>query len=368
MHASRLTRPRRLLAALAATVLLVLAACGDDDDAADANDTGPDGRPVLVATTSILGDVATALVGDHFTVITIMGPGTDPHEFQASAQEVATIQDADALLVNGGGVEEGLADVVATASADGVPTFAALDAVDVLGTDDEDHDEDDDHEDHEDHGDEDHDDEDHGDEGHDGDHGDEGHGDGDHEADDHDGHEHGPEDPHFFTDPARMAVAADALVDFLANVDGVDADALRADATAYIDTLTELDAEVEATLSAIPDDRRQMVLNHDVFAYFADRYDFDIVGSVLGSVSTSGSASPSDLAALADEIDDAGITAVFADAASADDLIETLADEAGADVEVVALYSESLGDADSGAATYVDMIRTTAERIAAALG
>jgi len=57
---------------------------------------------------------------------------------------------------------------------------------------------------------------------------------------------------------------------------------------------------------------------------------------------------------------------VFTEETAAGGLSETLATEAG-DVEVVALYAESLGPEDSEAATYAAMMRTNAERIADAL-
>ena len=62
-----------------------------------------------------------------------------------------------------------------------------------------------------------------------------------------------------------------------------------------------------------------------------------------------------------------GVPAIFTDAASPDALAETLADEVG-DVAIVELYTESLGEADSEGGTYLDMVRTNANRIADALG
>ena len=62
----------------------------------------------------------------------------------------------------------------------------------------------------------------------------------------------------------------------------------------------------------------------------------------------------------------AGVPAVFADTSSPEDLADALAREVG-DVEVVELYSESLGEPDSAGGTYAGMMRTNAERIAEAL-
>ena len=370
--------------ALLAFFALIAAACGSDaaEPAADAGEAtsaaqaseSPAGEaPTVAVTTNILGDVVEQMVGEFVEVVTIMPVGADPHDFQASAQQVAQIGDAAVLIVNGADFEEGLTDVIESAEADGTPVYEAMSTVSTIefGEGGHDHDKhgDEDHDDDE-HGDEDHDDDEHDDEDHDDEH-DEDH-DEDHDDEqgdeDHDGHDHEGADPHFFTDPARMAVAAQGIADYLvANLDGVDADAMAASASAYIDELEALDAEVAETLAGLSDEQRVLVTNHEVFGYFADRYDFEVVGTVIPGGSTTDGASAQALAELADIVRDEGVPAIFADTSSSNELAQTLADEVG-DIKVIELYSESLGDADSDGATYVDMVRSNAAQIAAALG
>ncbi len=233
------------------------------------------------------------------------------HDFQPSAQQVTQIGEADVVIVNGAGFEAGLLDVIESAEADSVPVFEAISAVETIEFD--------------------------------------------------------GADPHFFNDPARMALAAEGIVGFLlANVDGVDLTALETNATAYIDELEALDAEVEAVLAAIPANRRVLVTNHEVFSYFADRYDFEVVGTVIPSGTTGAGASAQELARLAELIEHEDVPAIFADTSSSDELARTLADEVG-DINVVELFSESLRSGDSDGATYLDMVRTNARRIADAL-
>lgn len=290
-------------------IALALAACGDDDGAA-----GASGRPDVVVTTNVLGDVVSDLVGDEAAVEVIMPPGTAPHEFQASPQQVASMRDADVLVTNGAGFEEGLTEAIEAAEQDGVPTFAAIDAVDTLELD------------------------------------------GD-----------GGTDPHFFTDPARMATAAEGIADFLADeVPGLDTPAFASQARATIDDLNALDREVEQTLSEVPPDRRTLVTNHEVFGYFADRYGFDVVGAVIPAGTTQAEPSAAQLDELAHTIEEQDVPAIFVETSSPARLAEALADEVG-DVDVVELFSESLGDEGSGGETYAAMMRTNAERIADAL-
>jgi zinc/manganese transport system substrate-binding protein len=294
-------RPLRLLAAALAAGL-VAAGCGA------AGPTGAGGRPAIVVTTNILGDVVRHLVGDGAQVEVLMPPNADPHDFQASARQVAAMREADVLVVNGGGFEAGLDDTIAAARHDGVATFTALEHVDRLG-----------------------------------------------------------HDPHFFSDPARMATAAEALAGYPGReVPGLDAPAYRQRAATYVAGLRALDRQVASTLDRVPGDRRKLVTNHDVFGYFADRYGFRVIGAVVPSFTTGAQPSAGDLADLAATVRRAGVPAIFADTSSPAKLADALAGEAG-NVQVVDLYSESLGPPGSPGATYAGMVRTNADRIAAAL-
>ena len=381
----------RKLLGLLAVLSLVAAACGSGDEvdaASGAAGTAIDATlassdaPTVAVTTNILGDVVENLVGSEMNVMTIMPVGADPHDFQASAQQVAAMGDAAVLVANGAAFEEGLLDVIETAETDGVPVFEAIWAVetiefgeggDVHGHDDDEdgdvhddedkedkdgdvHDDDEDGDVHDDDEDGDvHDDEDEDEDGHDDDEDEDGH-----------GHEDDGADPHFFTDPARVALAADGIADFLIeNVDGIDADTVRANTDAYVAELIALDEELSVAFADLSDEQRVLVTNHEVFGYFADRYDFEVVGTVIPSGSTDG-ADAQALAELAEIIEDEGVPAIFADTSSSDELAQTLADEVG-DIDVIELFSESLGDESSGGATYVEMVRTNADRILTAL-
>ena len=380
--------------AIIGALTLVATSCGSDDtgsaadagstaasatDAPSADDSASAGEiATVVVTTNILGDVVSELLDGQAEVITIMPVGADPHDFQASAQEINRMLSADALIVNGANFEEGLIDVIESADEAGVPLYEAISAVETMefgaeggvhsdeGHDDEGHD--DEGHDDEGHDDEGHDDEGHDDEGHDDeDHDDEDHDDEDHDDEDHDEHGHDGVDPHFFTDPVRMSSAVQGIVDFLnGQVEGLDTEALNASADEYLAQLAAVNAENVSLLDTIREDNRILVTNHEVFAYFADRYDFEVVGVVIPGGSTTDAASAGELAALAKTIEAEGIPAIFSDTSSSDQLVNTLASEVG-DIAIVELFTESLGAADSDGATYLDMVKTNAERITAAL-
>ncbi|MBD8206518.1 zinc ABC transporter substrate-binding protein [Microbacterium sp. CFBP 8790] len=299
---------KRALAVALTAALLALTGC--------AGGAASD-RPLVVVTTNILGDVVSQLVGDDVEVLTLMRPGADPHSFEISAAEAARLRSADLLVANGIGLEEGLQQHLDAASADGVTTFVAGDAVTVLpytSTD-----------------------------------------------------AGGADDPHFWTDPAQMAAVVDALTPVLSRIDGIDAAAVAERSTAYRAEIEALDAEMTAAFAAIPAERRALVTNHHVFGYLAERFGFRLVGAVIPGGTTLAAPSTSDLADLVSAIDEAGVPTIFAESSSPDRLVRALADEADRHVEVTELFTESLTDADGGAPDYLTMMRVNTERIATGL-
>jgi zinc/manganese transport system substrate-binding protein len=263
----------------------------------------------VVVTTSIVGDIVRNLTGDDVDVEVVMPPNSDPHDFAPSAKQAQAMRTADVLVINGLGFEAGLDDTIDAAEDDGATVVALTDhAPELLA-----------------------------------------------------------EDPHVFTDPARMAVAVGALADVLAErVEGLDTAAYRARVAGYLAQLEALDQEIAHLVDAIPTAQRLLVTNHDVFGYFADRYGFEVLGSVIPSITTLAEPSGGDLRELADLIATRGVPAIFAETSSPARLADALAAE-GPDVAVVELFSESLGGPDSEAPTYLDLLRTDARRIVDAL-
>ncbi len=194
----------------------------------------------------------------------------------------------------------------------------------------------------------------------------------DEHEDDHDehedehGHAHTGDDPHVWFDPIRVADALPALSQALATHAGLDAGALDDCVAAYRSELIALDAEVEDILAPLHPEDRLLVTNHDALGYFADRYGFQVIGTVIPSGSTLAEANPAGLQALVDLIDETGVAAIFSESTHSSDEAEALGREAG--VQVISLDTGSLGPADSSSGTYIGFLRTNAQKIAAGLG
>ena len=340
-------RPLTTAAVAAVAALLALAGCSSDDDGTTTAATGAadDERPTIVVSTGILGDLTTAVVGDRADVEVLLPPGGDPHGYEPSARDVAAMTEADLVVVNGLGLEEGLEPVLDQVADDGVPVLRVAPELAPIPFAGGSHDHTDEGDDHTDEDDE------HVEEGDD-------HADEDGEA----------LDPHVWMDPDRMTTAAYLVADAVAGATGLDADELTASAAAFDEQLRAADEEVQALVATVPEERRVLVTNHDSLGYFAERYGFEVVGTVVPGGSTLAEPSAGELAELAEVVADAGVPAIFADATVDTALAESLAAESGADVEVVTLYTGSLGPEGSGAETYVGLLTANAQRIAEALG
>ncbi len=59
----------------------------------------------VVATTAMIADVTRNVAGECAEVTALMGPGTDPHSYRASASDVRKLQEADLILYSGFSLE-----------------------------------------------------------------------------------------------------------------------------------------------------------------------------------------------------------------------------------------------------------------------
>lgn len=283
--------------------LLLVVACGEAGEPADG--------PLVVATTSILGDVVAQVVGDEARVEVLMPRGADPHDFQASARQAASLREALLVVANGLGLEEGLRDVLSAAQSEGAHL---LEVAPLLGP-----------------------------------------------------IPFGQStelDPHVWLDALRVADAAALVAERLERVaEG----SWVARTEEYRARLLETHRQIEQMVATLPSARRKLVTSHDFLGYFAARYGFEVVGVVSPGGSTLGEPSASELAALAALIRQEGVPAIFVDSTERAALAEALAAEAATGVAVVPIHVGSLGGPGSGAETYVDMLLATARSIVGAL-
>ena len=167
-------------------------------------------------------------------------------------------------------------------------------------------------------------------------------------------------------DPIRVADALPALSQALATHAGLDAGALDECVAAYRSELNAADDEIEGILASLHSEDRLLVTNHDALGYFADRYGFQLIGTVIPGGSTLAEANPAGLQELVHLIEETGVAAIFSETTHSSDDAEALGRAAG--VKVLSLNTGSLGPAGSGADTYIGFMRSNAQVIAEGLG
>lgn len=312
-------------AALGAAAVLALSGCAEASAAGSPAASGPS----IVVTTTQLGDFTRELVGGGGAVTQLLAPGQSAHSFDPSAAQLAALASADALVVNGAGLESWVDDAIEASGFDGRVIDAST-GIELFGTDDA----------HE-----------HGDADASG----EASGHDDHDAGEHDGHDHGAGNPHIWTDPELAVHMVENIADGLERVDGIDATAIAANEAAYTEKLDALDGWIAQNVDRVPVDQRLLVTNHDAFTYFVDAYDLTFVGSVIPSFDDNAEPSAAEIDALVAKIRATGVKAVFSEASISPKAAETIAKEA--DVKVYsgpdALYGDALGVEGSEGATYL---------------
>jgi zinc/manganese transport system substrate-binding protein/manganese/iron transport system substrate-binding protein len=321
MHVPPTLRPNitRAILVTLATAWLV-AACGNGGRTPDA--PGPSGAPDairVVATTTVLADMVRQVGGTHVDVVSLVPPGGEVHTFDPTPSDLGKVADADLIVMNGLGLDEWLGAIArdSGSAATIVELGEDLDGVEYLAGD--------------------------------------GHG-GDEE------HEGEAVNPHLWLDVRLGMRYVERIGESLAAIHPDDAAVFTSGTDAYLARLDTLDAWAREQLAGIPQADRRIVSFHEAFPYFAAAYDLEIVGTVIDAPGQDPSAG--EIAALVDAIRASGAKAIFSEAQFSPDLVETVAAEAGVQVESN-LYSDSIGEPPAD--TYEGLIRWDVERVVAAL-
>lgn len=212
---------RKVLAISAATFLV--AGCSTNG-----NDGSPSGPVAVTATTNVWGSIAEFIGGDMVEVTSIVDqPTIDPHSYEPSARDLLAVQDAEMVLVNGGGYDAFMEGLVDQAEGSRVVLRA------VAGENDHDHsDEDHAHEEDEDHAHE--------------------------EGEEHSGHSHAEGNEHVWYDFHVVEEVADQLLASLTQLRPNSAGDFQANHQIFVDELEVLEVRLEAL--------REKALGYRVFS------------------------------------------------------------------------------------------------------
>lgn len=297
------------------------------------------GEPKLkvLAVETFLADIARNVAGNRQKVVSLLPVGAEPHGFEPTPADAARVAECNVLIVNGAGMEEFLDKLLLNAGG----THKIIDASQGLT-------------------------------GRTPAAGEPAEAGGGHENEDATGaqaqgehHQH-EGDPHFWLAPGNVVRYAVNIRDGLSQADPEGAEIYAANADAYITQLRNLDKWIEEQVDRIPKDRRLIVTNHESLGYFADRYGFRIVGTIIPSVSTEASPSARQLAHLIDTIKATGARAIFLETGTNPQMAQQVAKETGMKV-VTDLYTHSVTEPNGPAPGYIEMMKYNTGAIVNAL-
>ncbi|NMA82864.1 MAG: zinc ABC transporter solute-binding protein [Epulopiscium sp.] len=278
------------------------------------------GRYYVVTTTTMLADAAKTIGGEYVEVKGLMGPGIDPHLYKASAGDVQSMQKADMVVYNGLHLEGKMGDVFENLTAidkkvvnvsKGLAENMLLQSEDSSLA----------------------------------------------------------YDPHIWFDVTLWKEAVIELTKGLKELDPEHESEFETNLSSYLKELDELDQYIKNRVLELEKEKRVLITAHDAFNYFGQAYGFDVKG--IQGISTTSEAGTKDLRNLANFIVEHQIKAIFIESSVPTKNIEALQEAVkaqGFDVKIGGeLYSDSLGDENSGDETYIKTFKKNIDTIVDAL-
>lgn len=263
-----------------------LAACGDR-----AGEPEGGGKPLVVATTTMIADMVRQVAGDVVVVEGLMGPGVDPHLYKPSGEDARRLRDARAIFYNGLQLEGRMAELfermgregkIAVALGDAVPEAARITP-----------------------------------------------------------EESGVHaDPHIWGDVGLWAGCVSTVVEGLSQVIPQEKAAFEKRGAEVKGKLVTLDAWVKERVAGVPKEKRVLITSHDAFSYFGRAYGFDVLG--VQGISTVSEAGLADVAKMVDLIKKRAVKAIFVESSVPPATIQRISADSGAKVGGE-LFSDALG-------------------------
>ena len=252
----------------------------------------------IVATTTQVTEFTSTIVGDAGEVTGLIQPNQSAHSFDPSAKQLLALSQADAVVINGAGLEPWLEDALKAANFQGklIDASQGITLID--------------------------------------------------------------QDPHVWTSPANAEQMVMNITSGLSSLPGISPEELTAfadNSIAFDAQLTALNDWILANFAEIDPASRLLVTNHDAFTYFVNDYGINFLGSIIPSFDDNAEPSAAELDDLIAKIKSSGATAIFSESSISPKLAKTIASEAGVKVYSGdnALYSDSLGVKGSEGETYI---------------
>ncbi len=331
----------RRLTPVPVAIALLISGCGGDTESGQQQ--ASEGAVNLVATTPPVADLARNVGGKRVEVTGLLTPNADPHDHEIRPSEVEALSKAELVVRSGGELDAWLAEAIEGSGTE-APVLDLIERVRTIeGAGHEEHPGEDPHS-------------------------------GAASGEDAHAEEEGGEeaartedgegvDPHWWQDPRNAQHAVTAIRDALVAADPAGRAAYRRNADAYLADLRQLDESVERCMARVPENRRKLVSTHDSLGYYARRYDVEVIGTVIPSLSTQGQPSAGETRELVETIQREKVKAVFTESSVNPKVERAIAEEAGASIGAP-LWADTLGPEGSSGDTYVKSIAANTRALA----
>jgi len=301
-------------------VAMLLAGSGCTMDTSRRADlSGVEGPLQIVCTTGMIGDAIARVAGDRAEVISLMGPGVDPHLYKATQGDLRKLKQADLVFFNGLHLEGKMGEVLekvgqlkpVVALGDSLPTSRLINSTNYASA----------------------------------------------------------YDPHIWFDVALWSEAIGRATQTLIKLDTAHREQYLEGFTRFQEELIALDEEVARKIQEIPPEQRILITAHDAFEYFGQAYDIEVRG--LQGISTVSEFGLKDVSDLVNLIVDRGIKAIFVESSvprkSLEAVVEGCEQRGQKTIIGGTLYSDAMGAAGTPAGSYPGMVRANVNTIVSAL-
>ena len=272
---------RRLPIVLLLVAALVLGACGDDGEAAGGS-TGPDGRLRIATTVAPITSIVSQVVGDRADITGIVPEGTNSHTFEPAPSVAELLSEADVIFVNGLKLEDPTLDLAEANKKDGARIVEL--GTEVLPEE-------------------------------------------DYVYDFSFPEEEGKPNPHLWTDPTYVKKYAELVKDTMVDLDEDGAEAYAANYDAFAAQIDAFDRALRESFATMTADQRKLLTYHDAYAYFAETYDWEVIGAI--QVESFEDPSAKEVARLIEQVRDEGVPAIFGSEVFPSPVLEQIGKEAG---------------------------------------
>ena len=292
--------------AAALTLVLSVAACSNTARQAAPSDTEPAaGRLRVLTSISTFESFAAAVGGERVTVDSLVPVGASPEDYQPTPEDIGRLSRADVFVENGVGLETWLARTIENAKNPKLRIVVATAGLPKKGT-----------------------------------------------------------NPHLWMDPELARGYVRNIRAALSAADPAGTAVYERNAAQYDARLVRLERDIAKQIDTIPQASRTMIVFHNAWQYYDDRFGLRTLGVV--ELSPGQEPNPAYIASLVRTARANHVRAVFAEPEYSPKLVQALAESAGIKT-VENLYDDSLGT-DPRVHDYESMLRYDTGVIVAALG